>query len=390
MTASWFRIIRGTHIALAVVVAGAALVATQAAPATAAGNCAQFVADVTVPDGASVNPGQSVQKVWRLRNCGTTAWNGVQATRVGGGYGPSSFGVPAVRPGQTGDLSVSIQAPSGSGAQRATYQLQPGNARFGQTFWIELRVNAPAPKPAPAPAPKPAPAPAPRPAPKPAPAPSVDQNRVNMIRALYREVLGREADQGGLDAYDRSGLSQSQIRESMLGSGECRDKRPTGLCQQRWPVAAPSNAASVSMKANVLPSQFTSCLVYAQNKRGGIPNAGGNDGAYNLLYQGNDSKNDTAALKPISERSNVTDLRTVVAPGWAVVWHKNASRSVDRTYGHIAIVERVDRDTLTISQSNVKSKDGRMVYTDTLSISDLRASGTYLIGANAGALVRIK
>lgn len=380
-----FRISQMTRVALAALVAGAALASSafQAPPVAAAGNCARFVADVTVPDGMTVSPGQKVQKVWRLQNCGSTTWNGVQATRVGGGYGPGSFGAPAVRPGQTGDLSVQIQAPSGSGTQRATYQLQSGGARFGQTFWIELRVQAPAP------APKPAPAPAPQPAPTPARPPSVDQNRLNMIRALYREILGRDADQGGLDAYYKSGLSQAQMRESMLSSGECRDRRATSACQQRWPVSSTpgKSPASVAMKANVRPQDYASCLVYAQNKRGGVPNAGGNDGAFNLLYQGNNVNNKN--LKPITTYSNVTDLRTVVAPGWAVVWHKDAARAVDRTYGHIAIVERVDRDTITISQSNVRI-NGSMVYTTTLRLSDLRASGTYLFGADASTLVRIQ
>ncbi|MEZ4516680.1 MAG: NBR1-Ig-like domain-containing protein [Chloroflexota bacterium] len=34
---------------------------------------AQFVEDITVPDGTLVEPGQMIEKTWRLRNSGTSA-----------------------------------------------------------------------------------------------------------------------------------------------------------------------------------------------------------------------------------------------------------------------------------------------------------------------------
>lgn len=53
-----------------------------------------------------------------------------------------------------------------------------------------------------------------------------------MIRRLYSTVLGRGADDGGLRTYHRSGLSESQTRESMANSDECKQRRST-FCQQR-------------------------------------------------------------------------------------------------------------------------------------------------------------
>ncbi len=206
---------------LALLLTTAALLPASVPTAEAAGECAAFVADVNWPDNSHVTTNQGIEKVWRLRNCGP-AWSGVKAVRVGGSFGPSELGVPNVGAGQTFDLRTTIQAPGGTGTARATYQLQRGNVRFGQTFWVQLVVEAPKPS---SPAPKP---PTPAPGPTPAPTvskPSVDQGRIDMIKRLYRELLGREADQGGLDAYYKGGLNESQIRQSIMGSEEYRRRQ---------------------------------------------------------------------------------------------------------------------------------------------------------------------
>ena len=38
-------------------------------------NGAEFIEDVTVPDGTVLSPGEHFRKVWRLRNTGTCTWN---------------------------------------------------------------------------------------------------------------------------------------------------------------------------------------------------------------------------------------------------------------------------------------------------------------------------
>src|SRR5574341_1524989 len=106
-----------------------------------AADCAAFVADLNYPDGSQVDPGQTITKGWRLRNCGTTNWSGYRAVRVGGSYGPSSFAVPGVAPGTTGDLYTSITVPSTSGTHRATYQMQGPSGQFGDVFWVEVNVE---------------------------------------------------------------------------------------------------------------------------------------------------------------------------------------------------------------------------------------------------------
>lgn len=35
---------------------------------------AQFITDVTVPDGTKYEPGETFEKTWRLKNIGTCTW----------------------------------------------------------------------------------------------------------------------------------------------------------------------------------------------------------------------------------------------------------------------------------------------------------------------------
>ena len=103
------------------------------------------------------------------------------------------------------------------------------------------------------------------------------------------------------------------------------------------------------------PGDYSSCLVYAQHR--GLPaTAGGNTGAFNILYQGNDAKlvsnSPTAQLKPeIDPLQGVTDLTTVLHPGDFIVWQRGVS-GVDQVYGHIAVIELVDAGRVAISQAN--------------------------------------
>ena len=53
----------------------AATVTTQPAAALSTCDMAQFVADVTVPDGTTYAPGAAFTKTWRLKNIGTCTWS---------------------------------------------------------------------------------------------------------------------------------------------------------------------------------------------------------------------------------------------------------------------------------------------------------------------------
>ncbi len=115
---------------------------------------AQFIADVTVPDGTVFAPGATFKKTWRLKNVGTCAWTtGYFLVFVSGEQmgGPSSAAFPTgVAPGQTVDLSVNLTAPNAGGTYRGNWMLKNSVGQiFGigssanKPFWVEIKVTGP-------------------------------------------------------------------------------------------------------------------------------------------------------------------------------------------------------------------------------------------------------
>src|SRR6186713_1381701 len=105
---------------------------------SAGGYCdwAQFVADVTLPDGIPVDPGIALKKTWRLKNIGTCTWTrSYKLVFVGG---EQMGGVSAVNllkdvaPGQTVDLTIGLTAPMTPGIYIGYWELQnPAGGLFG-------------------------------------------------------------------------------------------------------------------------------------------------------------------------------------------------------------------------------------------------------------------
>jgi hypothetical protein len=117
---------------------------------------AQFVADVTVPDGMRFDPGATFTKTWRLRNIGTCTWSTSytlvfdSGTQMGA---PASVNFPSsVAPGQTVDLTVNMTAPSSAGHYIGYWRLKNASGvLFGigttanKLFWVEINVTGTAP-----------------------------------------------------------------------------------------------------------------------------------------------------------------------------------------------------------------------------------------------------
>lgn len=117
-------------------------------------NWAQFIADVTIPDGTSFAPGTAFKKTWRLKNIGTCAWNSTDVSLIydsGQNMGTAtSYALPTtVNPGQTVDITVDMTAPSAAGHYFGYYKFKSlAGGVFGigstanKTFWVEVNVAA--------------------------------------------------------------------------------------------------------------------------------------------------------------------------------------------------------------------------------------------------------
>jgi hypothetical protein len=129
----------------------AALTSTVSAAQTCS-DWAQFVADVTVPDGTRYDPGATFTKTWRLRNIGTCTWT-TSYTMVfdSGTQMGTTASVPfgtSVAPGATIDLSVNMTAPSSAGHYIGYWKFKnAAGTLFGigfnanRSWWVEINVN---------------------------------------------------------------------------------------------------------------------------------------------------------------------------------------------------------------------------------------------------------
>lgn len=147
---------------------------------------AEFMQDVTLEDGTSIELGKAFTKVWRMRNNGSVAWPADCVLRFTGGDrmgAPDTVPLASVAPGAAADLVVEITATEPR-RNVGFWQLSTRDGRlFGPRLWVDVTAaaqaqEAPAPAPAPVPASVPAPAPAPMtteaPVPAPAPAPATE------------------------------------------------------------------------------------------------------------------------------------------------------------------------------------------------------------------------
>jgi len=122
------------------------------APTSASGcDRAQFISDVTVPDGTVFAPNAPFTKTWRLKNVGTCTWTTayslvfVSGDRLGGA---DSLIPVTVVPGQTVDLGINLTAPSLAGSYRGYWQFKNASGGlFGigtnadKPFFVDIKVS---------------------------------------------------------------------------------------------------------------------------------------------------------------------------------------------------------------------------------------------------------
>lgn len=140
-----------------------------AQPAAQQSNAA-FVADITIPDDMPMAPGTTFVKTWRVKNTGTRVWGAgfTLAFIKGDAMGSqTSYPLPAIAPGATGDVSIKQTAPTTPGVHFGDWRMKDDQGNFfGEVIYLRIQVKpgTPAPTPKPTPTPRREPPPAPTPA----------------------------------------------------------------------------------------------------------------------------------------------------------------------------------------------------------------------------------
>lgn len=107
----------------------------------------RFISDLTVPDGASVTAGETIDKRWQVENSGTCNWDARYHVRLISG---PAMGVPAeqalypARSGTQAVIRMLFTAPTEVGTFRSAWQaINPRGEAFGDPFYIEILVTGP-------------------------------------------------------------------------------------------------------------------------------------------------------------------------------------------------------------------------------------------------------
>jgi hypothetical protein len=111
-------------------------------------NDSVFIADVTIPSGATVGGGQLFNKIWRVRNAGTCPWGtGYDFTFVSGEAmaATTTIAVPNTDPGITADLLIAMTAPASTGTHSGQWRLRANGVPFGATLNVSISVPPSAP-----------------------------------------------------------------------------------------------------------------------------------------------------------------------------------------------------------------------------------------------------
>lgn len=113
---------------------------------------AEFVDDVTVPDGTTLAPNDIFVKSWQIKNTGATTWTSDYAlVFIDGDLLGASPTIPLqaqVAPGETATLSIELTAPAKDGTYKGFWKLLNANHEvFGvgpdalDAFWFIITVS---------------------------------------------------------------------------------------------------------------------------------------------------------------------------------------------------------------------------------------------------------
>jgi hypothetical protein len=114
-------------------------------------NDAVFVEDVTIPDFSLVEPGETLDKHWTVRNSGTCDWGaGYRLVRLGADdfTGPTEIALYPAAAGSSAELRVALVAPDEPGEYISRWQAYSDEGvPFGQEIYLLIRIPTPTPEP---------------------------------------------------------------------------------------------------------------------------------------------------------------------------------------------------------------------------------------------------
>lgn len=136
-------------------VAGVTQLASPAAPPAAtsslgdACNNSVYEADLTIPDGTVLKPGQDFKKVWQFRNTGTCTWDeGYSLVFIGGDQAidPVNYDIKDkadfIAAGESAEFDVPLTAPLTEGQYQGSWRMRSDSGvYFGETFTVVFEVK---------------------------------------------------------------------------------------------------------------------------------------------------------------------------------------------------------------------------------------------------------
>lgn len=112
-------------------------------------NGLRFMADITVPDGTIVSPGEQIDKQWQVENNGSCNWNEqYRLRRISGPplNAPDEQALYPARSGTQAVIRILLVAPSEPGTYRSAWQAySPLGEPFGDPIFVEILVSSGAP-----------------------------------------------------------------------------------------------------------------------------------------------------------------------------------------------------------------------------------------------------
>ncbi|MGJ6967433.1 NBR1-Ig-like domain-containing protein [Streptosporangium sp. G11] len=114
------------------------------------GDSATFIGDITLPDCTRVGPGQTMTKVWRLKNAGTVSWKGYSLRRLDPQEPDqcqtiSDVPIKDTRPGEIVDIKTGVTTPRNPGLCYVRFKMMDGSGQVafpgGRPLNFQVIVN---------------------------------------------------------------------------------------------------------------------------------------------------------------------------------------------------------------------------------------------------------